>query len=164
MKYYVLLAIMLGYVPMSFGQKMNIEVDPHATVYAIDSIEINAPAEKVFSRIADINHWPGWFDGVTEAKVNGPVQEGADFVWKARGYKIKSQLHTMRPNSAVGWTGKMWWIKAIHNWHFKTDANGKTMVIVQENFSGLGSSFLRNSVKKDMRHDLIALKNASEKQ
>lgn len=154
---------MLGFTTVSYAQKMNIETDTHAKAYATDSIMINAPVEEVYSRLADINHWPGWFQGVTEAKVNGPVKEGAVFVWKAKGYKIESKLHTIRPNSAIGWTGKVWWINAVHNWRFKPVANRQTKVVIQESFSGLGSSFMKNSMKEDMRNDLIGLKNVSEK-
>jgi len=158
-----LCAIMLIYVSITYGQKMNMEVDTKAKAYAIDSIEINAPAEKVYSLIANIKNWPNWFEGVTEVNVNGNIQEGTDFTWKAKGYKIKSKIHTIKTNTAIGWTGKMWWIDAVHNWRFKSDRNGKTKVIVQENFAGFCSSFMRNSLKNDMRNDLIILKKASER-
>lgn len=163
MKGFILLALMINYSAVSYCQKMNIETNSKAKAYAIDSIEINAPLEKVYYLLADINNWPDWFDGVSETKVIGTVQEGSEFIWKAKGYKIKSRLHTLRANSDMGWTGKMWWIKATHNWNFKNSENGKTIVVVQENFSGLGSSFMKNSLKKDMRKDLLALKTASEK-
>ena len=158
-----LLAIMWIYVTISYGQTMNIEVDSKAKAYAVDSIEINASVEKVYSLVSDIGNWPNWFEGVTEVKVNGNIQEGTYFTWKAKGYKIKSKIHTVNNNLAIGWTGKIWWIKAVHNWRFKSDQNGKTKVIVQENFAGFCSSFMKNSLKSDMRNDLIILKKASEK-
>jgi uncharacterized membrane protein len=141
-----LLAVMLIYVSISYGQKMNIEVNSKAKAYAIDSIEINAPSEKVYSLIAYINNWPNWLEGVTEVNLKGDIQEGTEFTWKAKGYKMKSRIHTIKNNLAIGWTGKMWWIKAVHNWRFKSDLNGKTKVIVQENFAGFCSSFMRNSL------------------
>jgi uncharacterized membrane protein len=157
------LAIMLIYTGISFGQSMNIEANPNAKAYATDSIEIHAPLEKVFSLVANINNWPDWFEGVTEVNVNGDIKEGTVFVWKAKGYKIKSKIHTIKNNQAIGWTGKMWWIKAVHNWRFKSDQNGNTKVIIQENFAGFCSSLMRKSLKGDMRNDLVNLKNASEK-
>jgi uncharacterized membrane protein len=158
-----LLGVMLIYGCISYGQKMNIEVNSHAKAYAIDSIEINAPVEKVYQLIADIHNWPDWFEGVTEVKINGNIQEGTDFIWKAKGYKIKSSIHTFKINAAIGWTGKMWWIKAVHNWRFKGLENGTTKVIVQENFAGFCSSMMSKSLKNDMRNDLVNLKAASEK-
>ena len=163
MKKIGLLAVMFIFVSITYAQKMNIEVDSKAKAYAIDSIEINAPIEKVYLLIANIKNWPNWFDGVTEVNLTGNIQEGTVFIWKAKGYKIKSQIHTLNNNSAIGWTGKMWWIKAIHNWRFKSIQNGKTRVIVQENFKGFCSSFMKNSIKDDMRNDLTILKKASER-
>ncbi|HNX67403.1 MAG TPA: SRPBCC family protein [Bacteroidales bacterium] len=144
-----------------YGQKMNVEPNTKGT-YAIDSIKINAPVDKVYSLITDINDWPGWFSGVKEVKINGKAEEGKPFVWKANGYKIRSVLHTVRANSCIGWTGKIWWISAVHNWHFSSSSDGGTMVIVEESFGGLGSALMKNSLRKDMRNDLINLKKKSE--
>lgn len=164
MKKIKLLLIALIYIDTLYGgENMNIEVNTKAKAYAIDSIQINAPVEKVYSLIANINDWPQWFEGVTEVHMNGNAGEGKDFVWKAKGFKIKSKIHTFRPNSDIGWAGKMWWIEAVHNWHFESIPNGGTRVIVKESFDGLGSSFMKNSIRKDMKNDLVVLKKESEK-
>ncbi|HEY4786640.1 MAG TPA: SRPBCC family protein [Bacteroidales bacterium] len=146
-----------------YGQKMNVEVNPKASTYNIDSVRINAPVEKVYGLLAGINDWPKWFEGVSEVHMDGNAEEGKTFVWKAKGHKINSKIHTVRLNSDIGWTGKMWWIKAVHNWHFESEPNGSTKVIVQENFNGFGSSLMKKSLKKDMRNDLLCLKKESEK-
>jgi hypothetical protein len=145
------------------GQKMNIEVDTQAKAYAVDSVRIDALVAKVYALIANINDWPQWFEGVTEAHINGNAGEGNEFVWKAKGFRIKSKIHTLNPNSDIGWTGKMWWIKAIHNWHFESTPGGGTLVIVQESFSGLGASLMKNSLRKYMKTDLTLLRKQSEK-
>lgn len=163
MKKIGLLTVVILYVGIINGQKMNIEANTKAKAYSTDSIEINAPVEKVFSLVADINNWPKWFEGVTEVKLDGNIHEGTNFTWKAKGYKIKSKIHTLKPNAAIGWTGKIWWINAVHNWRFKNIKNGKTLVTIQENFSGLGSSFMKNSLKNDMENDLLVLKRTAEK-
>lgn len=162
MKKKFLLLIALIYGGVIYGQTMNIDVNSRAKAYSVDSIQINADIHKVYSLISNINDWPGWFNGVTEVHLKGKVEESKDFVWKAQGYKIKSKLHTVRLNSDIGWTGKMWWIKAVHNWHFESLPNGRTEVIVKESFGGLGSSLMKNSMKKDMRNDLDCLKKESE--
>ena len=159
-KFLLLIAIIYGGV--CYGQMMNIEVNSKAKVYSVDSVQINADIHKVYSLISNINDWPGWFEGVTEVHLEGNVEEGKSFIWKAQGHKIKSKIHTVKPDCAFGWTGKMWWIKAVHNWYFKSLPNGGTEVIVKESFGGLGSSFMKNSVRKDMRNDLVCLKKESE--
>ena len=163
MKKFDLFWVVLIYTGSVYGQKMNVEVNPKARVFSIDSLQINAPIDKVYTLIADINNWPNWFEGVTEVHMNGIAGEGKDFIWKTNGYKIKSKIHTARLNSDLGWTGKMWCIRAVHNWHFESEPNGTTKVIVKESFEGFGSSLMKNSIKEDMKNDLICLKKESEK-
>ena len=163
MKKIKLFLITLIYIGAIYGQEMNIEVNSMAKAYSIDSIQINAPINKVYSIIANINDWPKWLDGVTEVHINGDAEVGKAFIWKAKGYKIKSKIHTVRLNSDIGWIGKMWWIRAIHNWHFESVPTGGTKVIVKECFAGFCSALFQNSLKKDMRSDLICLKKGSEK-
>lgn len=143
--------------------EMKVEVNPQAKAYSMDSIQIDASVNKVYSLVANIKDWTKWFEGVTEVNINGKAEEGKIFIWKANGFKIKSKIHTVRPNSEIGWIGKMWWIKAVHNWHFESIPDGGTKVTIQESFDGFGSSLMKNSLKKDMRRDLICLKKESEK-
>lgn len=162
MKKNYLLMMALIYGGVIYGQNMNIEANSTAKVYSVDSIQINANIHTVYSLFANINDWPGWFEGVTEVNMKGDAEEGKCFAWKAEGFKMKSRIHTVQPNNAFGWTGKMWWITAVHNWSFESLPNGDTEVIVKESFGGFGSSLLKNSMKKDMRNDLACLKNESE--
>jgi uncharacterized protein YndB with AHSA1/START domain len=92
---------------------MNIEVNSNAKAYASDSIEINASIEKVFSLIKNIKDWPKWFGSVAKVTIDGNAEEGKEFSWVSKGYKLKSKLHTVVNNSEIGWTGSMLWIKAI---------------------------------------------------
>jgi len=161
MKRFNLLLAAIMWTCTIYGQKMNVEPNTRGT-YAVDSIQVNAPVSKVYSLIANINDWPGWFGDVTWVQISGAAEEGKSFIWKANGYNIKSTLHTVRSNTDIGWTGKIWWIKAVHNWHFETSADGSTKVIVKESFAGPGSMLLRKSLKKDMRKDLLELKKKSE--
>lgn len=161
MKKFILLMITVNFTGIIYSQKMNVEPDTKAT-YSVDSIQIDAPVSKVYSLIANISDWPKWFEGVTEVNINGNVEEGKTFIWKANGYNIKSKIHTVRSNSEIGWTGKMWWINAVHNWYFENCSGGVTKVIIKESFEGIGSILLKNTLKKDMRKDLIVLKKKSE--
>jgi hypothetical protein len=142
---------------------MNIEVKTDAKAYASGSIEINASIEKVFSLLANIKDWPAWFDGVTEVDMSGNIEEGAEFTWIAQGYKIKSKIHTYIRNSELGWTGNMWWIKAVHNWRFEKLTDDKTKVVIQECFTGFLSSFMKDMLMTGVRSDLNMLKKQCEK-
>ena len=101
----------------------------------------------VFKIISDINNWPSWQSSVTEAQINGPTEVGVKFKWKAGGLNINSQLHTVNANSEIGWTGRIWWIKAVHNWYLSNE-NNRTKVIVKESLKGFGASLMQKSLNR----------------
>lgn len=142
---------------------MNIQVNTKTKAFATDSVVIYAPVEKVYSLIYNMKQWPEWFGGVTEVNISGEPAEGLTFDWKADGYKIKSTIHTVRSNSEIGWTGKIWWIKAVHNWRFERLPDGNTSVTVSESFSGFGASMMKGTLSKTLKKDLQALKDKSER-
>ena len=141
---------------------MNIEVDPTAKCFSEGEIIINSPIEKVFKILSDINDWPGWQSSVSIAQINGPSVAGAKFKWKAGGLNINSEFHTVNENSEIGWTGRIWWIKAVHNWYLSS-GNNVTKVIVKASLKGLGSSLMKRFLIEGMRKNLVELKNKAEK-
>ena len=143
------------------AQEMNIEVDSTAKCFSKEEIMINSPVENVFKILSDINNWPAWQSSVTKAQINDSTKSGVEFKWKAGGLKINSKLHTVNANSEIGWTGRIWWIKAVHNWYLINE-NNKTKVIVKESLNGLGSSLMQRSLIEGMRKNLLELKNKAE--
>ena len=141
---------------------MNIEVDSSAECFSEEEIVIDSPVEKVFKILSDINNWPAWQSSVSKAQINGPAEAGVNFTWKSGGLNISSRLHTVNANSEIGWTGKIWWIKAVHNWYLNEE-NNKTKVIVRESLKGPGSFFMKKSLKEGMRKNLVELKTETEK-
>ena len=140
---------------------MNIEVDSSAKCFSKEEIIIKSPVENVFEILSDINNWPSWQRRVTKAEIKGPTKPGVEFKWKAGGLKINSKLHTINANSEIGWTGRIWWIKAVHNWYLSNE-NNETKVIVKESLNGLGSSLMQKSLIAGMRKNLLELKNKAE--
>ena len=140
---------------------MNIEVDSSANCFSKAEIIINSPMENVFKILSDINNWPSWQSSVKKAQIIGPAKPGTEFNWEAGGLKINSRLHTVNANSEIGWTGSIWWLKAVHNWYLSNE-NSVTKVIVKESLNGLGSSFMQKSLIEGMRKNLLELKNKAE--
>lgn len=162
MKKTVLLAILISLIMTQLkAQKMNIEADSTARCFSGEEIVINSSAENVFRILSDINNWPSWQSGVTEAQINGSAIPGAEFKWKSGSLKISSRLHTVNASSEIGWTGKIWWIKAVHNWYLVNE-NNSTRVIVKESLTGPGSSLMKKSLAEGMRKNLIELKARAE--
>ena len=141
---------------------MNIDVDPSAKCYSKEEITIDSPVENVYKILSDINNWPSWQSSVTKAQIDGPAEVGATFKWQSGNLKIKSQIHTVSPNTEIGWTGRIWWIKAVHNWYIGNE-NNKTKVIVEESLKGSGSSFMQKSLAEGMKRNLAELKSRAEK-
>jgi len=140
---------------------MNIEVDSTAKCFSKEEIIINSPVENVFKILSDISNWTTWQSSVTKAQIDGPTEVGVKFKWKAGGLNINSQFHTVSANSEIGWTGRIWWIKAVHNWYLSNE-NNKTKVFVKESLRGFGASLMQKSLTEGMKKNLAELKNKAE--
>jgi len=157
-----LLALSILFITIHLkAQEMNIEVDSSARCFSKEEIMISSPIENVFKILSDINNWAAWQSSVAKAQIVGPMGPGVKFKWKAGGLKINSKLHTVNPNSEIGWTGRIWWIKAVHNWTL-TNYNNETKVIVKESLKGLGSSMMQKSLNEGMKRNLLELKKKAE--
>lgn len=115
--------------------------------------------------LADIDNWNKWLTNVSKARLNGVLQPGTTFDWKAGSSKIHSRLHTVDRYSALGWTGVVYGIHAIHNWYFR-EVPGGTEVTVSESMNGflthLFKKSLNKTTEKDMMQSLELLKKACE--
>jgi hypothetical protein len=140
---------------------MNIEVNRKAKAYAEDSILINAAIDKVYWLLSDIQRWPQWQTAVQKVELEGEPSPGKSFDWKAAGFNIHSTFHTVNPPDEFGWTGRMWWIRAVHNWYFEPVGNG-TKVTTRESLEGFGAWAMKKSLKEGMRKSLIELRKAAE--
>ncbi|MBN2347617.1 MAG: SRPBCC family protein [Bacteroidales bacterium] len=140
---------------------MNVLADPTAKAYAREEIIIRSSVKKVYSIVSEINNWPSWQGNVASAKIEGMPEAGKTFIWKANSLVIKSKLHTVNPYAEIGWTGKIWWISAVHNWKFE-ETNEGTKVIVEESLKGLGSGTMGKSLTEGMKKNLQELKQEAE--
>jgi len=140
---------------------MNIEVNRSAKAYAKATTTIRASVEDVFATLTNINSWPEWQSNVDKAVIDGEVAVGKTFNWKAGGLPIRSKLHTVNPPSELGWTGRIWWITAIHNWTLQ-EQDGLTVVTVEESLGGFLSSLMKKTLEQGMIENLKELKAAVE--
>ena len=161
-KIYSLALILLIVSTNLKAEKMNKEADSTAKCYANSEITIKSTKHHVFEILSDINGWPQWQSSVTKAEIKGSPEVGKKFTWKGGGLNIKSQLHSVNPDSEIGWTGRIWWIKAVHNWYLNEE-NGQTKVVVKESLKGLGSSMMLKSIEEGMKKNLDELKVQAER-
>lgn len=129
------------------------KINQNAPVKQSNEIFIDATPEKVWSILTDIGNWPGWNQPVTKVKLEEPVSEGTTFVWKTNGTKISSKIHTFNKMSVLGWTGKTFGAKAIHNWYF-TPALGGTVLRVEESMEGWLIGLMKNAMNQKLTDDM----------
>lgn len=130
------------------------QVNTAAPIYCQKAILIKASPTEVWTVLTDIDNWPKWLSMVTEAKLQGPLQANTTFKWKASSLTITSKLHTVQPNSAIGWTGKVLGIQAIHNWTFQ-QKNDYTEVMVTKSMEGFLASLFKKMMNKSIEKDMI---------
>lgn len=142
---------------------MNVNVDKSAKAYAEATIEIDAPVVVVFKLISEINNWKHWQTGVENSSIEGEPIKGKSFTWKKGKVNIVSTLHTVEPFTQIGWTGKIWWITAVHNWYLRDEKKGNCLLTVEESLSGFLSGAMKRLLHKGMVKNLQELKAAAEK-
>jgi len=100
------------------------DIDHSAPITSRGSIEIAATPLQVWAIIADIDRWPSWNTGVDKASLEGPLQPGTTFRWKAGPGRITSVLRSVETSRELGWTGKTMGIDAVHVWRLEPTQSG----------------------------------------
>lgn len=140
-------------------------IQADAPVKASLEIVMQAPPEKVWRILTDVNGWPKWEPDITEAQMAGPVARGTEFSWKMGGTRIRSRIALAEPNARLAWTGKAMMARAVHVWRLERVSGNKTLVKVDESMSGFALTLFYSS--KDLESSdrlwLNRLKTAVER-
>lgn len=117
-------------------------------------VEIDAPPEKVYSVLADLESYPNW--NPYHKKVEGKFEEGADlkiFVTRPDGKEVEVPPHMLKisKNKEITWGGG---IKGVfygeHSFKMSGTSDGRTILKHNEDFSGFAIIFA------DLPPDVIA--------
>lgn len=125
------------------------EIEQNAPVSYSQSIVINASTKTVWDIMSDIESWPSWNEDITSVKLNGKLQAGTTFTWKSGPGTITSTLEAVKKPHLIGWSGKLFGIRAVHIWKIEP-TNGKSVVTTEESWSGLFPSVFKGSSKKTL--------------
>lgn len=143
------------------------EIGIRARVVAATEIEIRAPQQVVWDVLAAIDRWPEWNPAVKSASLQGSLEEGAEFRWKAGPGTIVSRLEVVEEPHRIAWSGRSMGIKAFHV-HTLEQRDGATLVTTQESYDGLiarlFSRRLRKMLDDALRDGLRHLKTEAERQ
>ena len=136
------------------------------TVATQHRVTINAPAEKIWALLADIESWPKWNPNVTHAKRTGKTQDGDTFFWKAGGVELHSTLTEARLPESLVWNGRGLGLFAVHSWILRPDKKGGVTVITTESLEGWPTRVLpflwRKMLDNVLKNWLKNLKTAAE--
>ncbi len=142
------------------------EANEQAPVVGASEIEIAAAPEVVWQVLTAIDQWPSWNPQVKSASLQGDLQEGAEFRWKAGPGTIVSRLADVQAPHRIAWTGKSMGLKAIHV-HTLEERNGGTLVKTEESYDGLVARLFRGRLRKmldgALRDGLQHLKTEAER-
>lgn len=125
------------------------EIEQSAPVSYSQSIEINASIQTIWKIMSDIENWPSWNEDIKSATLHGKLTAGATFTWKSGPGTITSTLEAVEEPYLIGWSGKLFGIKAVHIWKIES-IKGKTTVTTEESWSGLFATLFRKSSKKTL--------------
>jgi uncharacterized protein YndB with AHSA1/START domain len=130
-------------------------------------LQIEADPQTVFAVLAAIDQWPSWNPDVKSVQLQGLVQPGTVFRWKAGPSSITSTLQVVDPPHELGWTGTTIGIKAVHVFRLQPSDDG-TLVRSEESWKGLLARLLkgysRKTLDQGIRSVLSYLKAEAERQ
>ncbi len=118
------------------------------------AVEIDAPKEEVYAVLADLDSYPKW--NPYHRKVTGKFEEGAElriYVKRPDGKEVEVPPHMMRivKNEEISWGGGIRGIfYGVHSFVLESEAQGKTLLKHNEDFSGIAIGFA------DLPPDVIA--------
>src|SRR4051794_34482200 len=77
------------------------EIDRNAPATAEGELRIDADPQTVFAVISAIDQWPSWNPDITSVQLQGPVQPGTVFRWKAGPSSLTSTLQVVDPPTEI---------------------------------------------------------------
>lgn len=111
-------------------------IESDAPIKASLQIVVQAPVEKVWSVLTDVNGWPKWQSDIKEAQMIGPLESGTEFTWSSGGTRIQSKFALVEPYKEIAWTGTAFTATAVHVWKLEQMPGNKTLVKTEESMSG----------------------------
>jgi len=137
----------------------------NAPVSATARIQIAAPAEVVWRLLVEVRQWPSWHPDVAWVHADSPLDAGAMFTWRSKGFTVRSCVQSFREHQALSWTGEAFGTRAFHSWTLIPHADG-VLLETAELFDGwlprLMKRFLEPSLEDTLSGWLDRIKTQAE--
>ncbi len=142
------------------------EIDRQAPVVGECAIEIAGAPELAWDVLAAVDRWPNWNPAVRSVTVEGAIEEGSTFRWKAGPGTITSTIEDLQRPRRIAWTGTSLGIRATHVHTFEP-RDGTTVVTSQESYDGFVARVfkrrLQATLENALRDGLLHLKAEAER-
>jgi hypothetical protein len=146
--------------------KSAFEIDRQAPVVGECAIEIAVAPEVAWDVLAAVDRWPSWNPAVRSVTVEGAIEEGSMFRWRARPGTITSAIEDLQRPRRMAWTGTSFGIRATHVHTFEP-RDGTTVVTSQESYDGCVARVfkrrLQATLENALRDGLLHLKAEAER-
>ncbi|GAB4239352.1 MAG: hypothetical protein Tsb0034_15370 [Ekhidna sp.] len=141
------------------------KINENASIKDQHSIVINAPIDKVWDILIDLQNWKEWNSDVKKMDVEGPIKAGTKFNWTIGRLKAQSQIQLIDKPQTLAWTEKSSWVKRIYVWSLEQDEN-QTLVTLSSSLQGVFTVLVErhSKVYDELLNWLESLKKKSEEE
>lgn len=101
-------------------------IDKQAAVQAVDDILINAPNDKVWEVLADVNLWASSNPIFSDVRFQSGMAVGAKGSFRLNGFPIRATFAIVDPGHELSWVGEALWTKAIDRLVLEPTPDGTT--------------------------------------
>lgn len=141
-----------------------------STFFVHNEIMIDAPAQKVWDILVQIEAWPQWYVGAENLKLanskTGRLAADSNFTWKTMGMNFDSRVKEFLPPWRLATESRKRVIQGYHAWLIIPTATG-CKVITDESFRGplglLQGTFIPHKLHRLHQIFLEELKKKAEK-
>lgn len=129
-------------------------IDKQAAVQAVDDILINAPTDKVWEVLADVNSWPSSNPIFSDIRFQSGIAIGAKGSFRLNGFPIKATFAVVDPGHELSWVGEALWTKAIDRLVLEPTPDGSTRLRLEESLAGVLVPFMSSSARLHKQHQM----------
>ncbi len=130
------------------------DIDQSAPITAEGSVDITASPLEVWAIISDIGRWPCWNPDIREARLEGQLEAGTTFHWRAGPGTITSVLRSVETGRELGWTGTTMGVHAVHVWRLEPTQRG-TRVTTEESWRGWPTRLMHKRMERTLREAIV---------
>jgi hypothetical protein len=111
-------------------------IDSQAPIVAAYEIEVNAPVERVWEVLSNLEEWPSVHQEVSHVQNDEGVVPGAQFTWRNGRTTLSSRFAVVDQHHELTWTGTSMGAKAVHR-HVLSEAHDEhTRLATEESMAG----------------------------